>query len=157
MSKTSFEAAARAAYGAAVHLGADRDCGSATIPVGGEVVTPGTVCITYAADPSGVIKQFTVKQITSTGADDHDAFRKMLVEKFGPVTYKERGGYGWGELVGSQSAEHYTVAATVYDANTMSDMTSGTRGIPALTITVTDPDFARAQLRASAQGGAPKL
>ena len=165
MATQEFTAAAKTAYGSSPNFqfgGYDRCGGPGRLFVKGDKAIPGTVCITFTADKSGVIKQFSVQQIVDNSKDAFNNMRKLLIDKFGAVKFRDDMGFGWGELVGKQASSNYTVSANLYSAQTESDWSYGGKGIPALTITITDPDLARSKLPAQPISGtgattAPKL
>ena len=157
MSEPEFEAAAKSAYGNSTNYQFGREdqfqredqCGGPNplAVVAGIAVTPGAVCITFTADKAGIIKQFSVRQVVGYSKDAYDALRKLLIDKFGAVKYKDEAGLGWGQLVGKQAAHNYTVWGGLYGARTRYEHDGG--GQPAMMITITDPDFARSQLPAA--------
>ena len=160
MTKDVFAAAAKDAYGNApkFEFGQNTSCGDTMLVVPGYTAIVGAVCVTYTTDGSGIVKQFTVKQITGETPESKEGFRKLLVDKFGAVTFTGNyGQFGWGELVGSNSARNYTVYAASYRAKTRGESSSGYGGTPALEITITDPDYARSKLPAQASPMSPKL
>lgn len=160
MAREAFEVEAKAAYASSAkfELGRDDACGGQFNLVTVLRVVPGSVCVIYVADAAGLVKQFSVKQITGDSPESKDGFRALLIDKFGAVAHRGKfGEFGWGELVGQQDGKNYTVYAIAYRAMTSDERIQASSGTPALEITITDPEFARSRLPKPPAAVAPKL